>query len=159
MILLLLFFNWAGLTQASKNTRGRTKLLKLFKRTKPVKIKFNEYGQPIRKSASTLSNFLGLIAKNGQITPLSHKDWSLVPNTDKNLMWNIVQVWLLIFMQIPFILFVICQHVSNLWCRESLKFQKAEKDGLCCLLEKNRESSNVCWRNYTTILISLMRKE
>lgn len=83
---------WTESSHISQKTRGRTKLLKLFKRTSPKPIKLNEFGQPIGKAAATLSNFLGLMARNGQIIPLSYKDWRVVPNTTKDIMWMIVQV-------------------------------------------------------------------
>lgn len=102
-------------------------MLKLFKRTKPIKVKFNEYGQPIGKSAATLSNFLGLIARNGQITPLSHKDWRQVPSTDKNFMWNIVQVELLIFIPIPILLFDICQYTYLIFDAEKVQNSRRRK--------------------------------
>nr|CAD1824785.1 unnamed protein product [Ananas comosus var. bracteatus] len=78
-------------SDALKKTRGRTKLLKLFKRTSPKPIKLNDFGQPIGKAATTLSNFLGLMARNGQIISLSYKDWRVVPNTTKDIMWMIVK--------------------------------------------------------------------
>lgn len=63
-------------------------------------MKFNKYGQPIGKTATTLSNFLGLIARNGRVTPLQYKDWRMVPTSTKDTIWLIVQVTILNFFQI-----------------------------------------------------------
>ncbi|XP_020090590.1 uncharacterized protein LOC109711781 isoform X1 [Ananas comosus] len=77
--------------ELSKRKRGCTKLLKIFKRESPKSVKFNKYGQPIGKTATTLSNFLGLIARNGRVTSLQYKDWRMVPATIKDTIWLIVQ--------------------------------------------------------------------
>lgn len=80
-------------------------MLKLFKRSSLKTVELNEYGQPIGEVAATLSSFLGLIARNGQLAPLDYKDWRLVPSTLKNTMWMVVLVYIDYFFYEDVILF------------------------------------------------------
>nr|XP_016449706.1 PREDICTED: uncharacterized protein LOC107774628 isoform X1 [Nicotiana tabacum]XP_016449707.1 PREDICTED: uncharacterized protein LOC107774628 isoform X1 [Nicotiana tabacum] len=50
-------------------------------------VEFNDLSQAIRPDAARLSSKLGVIARNGILAPLNHKDWRLVPKLYKNRIW------------------------------------------------------------------------
>ncbi|XP_015164012.1 uncharacterized protein [Solanum tuberosum] len=50
-------------------------------------IEFNEHGQVIGSEGTRLSSKLGVLARNGILAPLHHKDWRLVPSMYKDRIW------------------------------------------------------------------------
>uniref|UniRef100_A0A5B7BPA4 Bromo domain-containing protein n=1 Tax=Davidia involucrata TaxID=16924 RepID=A0A5B7BPA4_DAVIN len=77
-----------------KRTRGRgpTRCLELWNREgKCISIATNELGQPIGPEAPKLTNFLGTIARNGHIAPLTYVHWRALPDANKENMWQQVQ--------------------------------------------------------------------
>lgn len=58
----------------------------------PIFVAYNEYGQPIEGESSTLSHFLGTIARNGQFCPLDENSWHAMKIEKKNEMLQLVKV-------------------------------------------------------------------
>ncbi|XP_020533280.1 uncharacterized protein LOC105629656 isoform X2 [Jatropha curcas] len=54
-------------------------------------VPINELGQPVGAEASKLASFLGTVARNGNMAPLNFLDWSAMPETSKEDMWQFVQ--------------------------------------------------------------------
>lgn len=52
----------------------------------------NMLGQPVGPEASKLSTFLGTVARNGEMVPLTCVDWYSMPDENKAAMWQFVQV-------------------------------------------------------------------
>ncbi|KAK6782393.1 hypothetical protein RDI58_020189 [Solanum bulbocastanum] len=50
-------------------------------------IELNEHGQVIGSKGARLSSKLGVLARNGILAPLNHKDWRLVPSIYKDRIW------------------------------------------------------------------------
>ncbi|KAH0742876.1 hypothetical protein KY290_030869 [Solanum tuberosum] len=50
-------------------------------------IELNEHGQVIGSEGTRLSSKLGVLARNGILAPLNHKDWRLVPSMYKDRIW------------------------------------------------------------------------
>lgn len=56
-------------------------------------VSFNDLGQPNdQDKTSTLSHFLGTIARNERYCPLNYEDWRLMPDIYKEEMLRIVKV-------------------------------------------------------------------
>ncbi|XP_075493487.1 uncharacterized protein LOC142531272 isoform X2 [Primulina tabacum] len=53
-------------------------------------VRFNERGQPYGEMQPTLSNFVGTIARNGNLLPLSFLDWRKIPKNRLDLAWGYV---------------------------------------------------------------------
>ncbi|XP_044463248.1 uncharacterized protein LOC123194152 [Mangifera indica] len=71
-----------------KNTRGLTLMkeiqLRKFEDRKPIML--NAHNQPIGPDEETLTkfrNFLGTVARNQQLAPLNHTNWSKMPSKDQ----------------------------------------------------------------------------
>ncbi|KAA8536584.1 hypothetical protein F0562_029062 [Nyssa sinensis] len=80
----------------SSNTRrrgrGPTRCLEVWNREgKLISVATNELGQPIGPEAPKLTNFLGTIARNGHIAPLTYVHWRVLPDANKENMWQQVQ--------------------------------------------------------------------
>ncbi|XP_072967617.1 uncharacterized protein [Typha angustifolia] len=56
-----------------------------------IHVNFNSVGQPVGKEATTLSSFLGTIARDGKLAPLIYVDWRALPDENKDIMWQVVQ--------------------------------------------------------------------
>ncbi|XP_031482957.1 uncharacterized protein LOC116252671 [Nymphaea colorata] len=76
----------------SRRKRGPTRALDVLLLPKGEKIKVmnNELGQAIGNNANKLSSFMGTIARNGCIAPLTYKDWRMMPQIYKDKMWNCI---------------------------------------------------------------------
>lgn len=55
-------------------------------------IELNEHGQIIGPEGTRLSSKLGVLARNGVLAPLNHKDWRLVPSMYKDRIWAQIKV-------------------------------------------------------------------
>nr|XP_009777747.1 PREDICTED: uncharacterized protein LOC104227240 isoform X2 [Nicotiana sylvestris] len=55
-------------------------------------VELNHLNQAIRPDAARLSSKLGVIARNGILAPLNHKDWRHVPKLYKNRIWAHIKV-------------------------------------------------------------------
>lgn len=53
-------------------------------------VKFNDRGQPYGDLQATLANFVGTIARNGNVLPLHFLDWRKMPRTRLNDAWKLV---------------------------------------------------------------------
>ncbi|KAL2460540.1 Uncharacterized protein Adt_43960 [Abeliophyllum distichum] len=70
--------------------RGPTRCLQLLSE-KRISITTNALGQPIGHEAPKLTSFLGILARNGNLLPLTYVDWRAVPNESKESLWQKVQ--------------------------------------------------------------------
>ncbi|OMO75205.1 hypothetical protein CCACVL1_16302 [Corchorus capsularis] len=57
----------------------------------PIFIPTNELGQPVGPKATMLSNFIGKVAKDGHLAPLSYITWRKMPNEAREEMWRLVR--------------------------------------------------------------------
>jgi hypothetical protein len=57
-----------------------------------IPVSLNSSGQPIGKEAATLTSFLGALARDGILAPLTYHNWKLVPEKNKDVMCHIVKV-------------------------------------------------------------------
>lgn len=57
-----------------------------------IPVSLNTSGQPVGKEAATLSNFLGVLARDGILAPLTYHNWKHVPEKNKDVMCHIVKV-------------------------------------------------------------------
>jgi len=55
-------------------------------------IELNAHGQVIGLEGTRLSSKLGVLARNGILAPLNHKDWRLVPSMYKDRIWAHIKV-------------------------------------------------------------------
>ncbi|OMO92267.1 hypothetical protein COLO4_17726 [Corchorus olitorius] len=58
----------------------------------PIFIPTNELGQPVGPKATMLSNFIGKVAKDGHLAPLSYITWRKMPNEAREEMWRLVRL-------------------------------------------------------------------
>lgn len=61
-------------------------------------IKCNRFGQPLKKSGSILSGWLGLVARMGNWCPIGYKNWKVVPSRYKIDLLNLTRVIIFIFL-------------------------------------------------------------
>ncbi|KAK9286630.1 hypothetical protein L1049_015030 [Liquidambar formosana] len=82
----------ADFVSTRRKTRGPTRCLSLWGRQEGERISVptNKLGQPIGRLAPKLSNFLGTIARNGHVAPLTYVDWRGMPDASKEKMWQLV---------------------------------------------------------------------
>ncbi|KAL3332475.1 hypothetical protein AABB24_032842 [Solanum stoloniferum] len=74
--------------EQSKRTRGPTMMHSGWgKDGGNLHIELNEHGQVIGSEVTRLSSKLGVLARNGILAPLNHKDWRLVPSIYKDRIW------------------------------------------------------------------------
>ncbi|KAL3365440.1 hypothetical protein AABB24_010530 [Solanum stoloniferum] len=74
--------------EQSKRTRGPTMMHSGWgKDGGNLHIELNEHGQVIGSEGTRLSSKLGVLARNGILAPLNHKDWRLVPSIYKDRIW------------------------------------------------------------------------
>ena len=57
-----------------------------------VPVSLNTSGLPIGKNALLLINFLGALARDGTLAPLTYISWKKIPKENKSVMWHIVKV-------------------------------------------------------------------
>ncbi|XP_059298561.1 uncharacterized protein LOC132051487 [Lycium ferocissimum] len=60
---------------------------KLGKEDGNLHIELNGFDQVIGPEATRLSSKLGVLARNGRLAPLNHKDWRPVPDMYKDIIW------------------------------------------------------------------------
>ncbi|GKV32151.1 hypothetical protein SLEP1_g40776 [Rubroshorea leprosula] len=56
-----------------------------------IVVPINKLGQPIGPESSKLTSFLGIIARNGHMAPLTYVQWRHMPDSYKEKMWQHVQ--------------------------------------------------------------------
>ncbi|XP_073101890.1 uncharacterized protein [Elaeis guineensis] len=49
-----------------------------------IVVKFNDRGQPVDEKGRVLASFLGIMARNGALTPLNFSDWRTFPKEGKS---------------------------------------------------------------------------
>jgi len=85
---------YIGGKEKKRRGRGPTLCLKVW--TMPegerIPVPFNDLGQPIGIEAVTSSSFLGQLARDVTLAPLTYTDWRHFPKKNKNAMWHLVNV-------------------------------------------------------------------
>ncbi|KAG6469599.1 hypothetical protein ZIOFF_070529 [Zingiber officinale] len=79
-------------SQAQKTKRGKT-IMRDIHSLHPdhmLVVKFNERGHPYGDLQQTLANYIGTIARNGVVLPLSFLDWRKMPTNRLNDAWKLV---------------------------------------------------------------------
>ncbi|KAK1300708.1 hypothetical protein QJS10_CPB13g00710 [Acorus calamus] len=56
-----------------------------------IPVSMNEFGQAVGPNAARLISFMGTIARDGHMVPLTYVDWRRVPDELKEAMWNIIK--------------------------------------------------------------------
>uniref|UniRef100_K3ZQ58 Uncharacterized protein n=1 Tax=Setaria italica TaxID=4555 RepID=K3ZQ58_SETIT len=84
----------AGGKEKRRRGRGSTLCLKIWTMPEGVRIpvSLNDLGQPIGNEAATLSYFLGTIARDVTLAPLTYTDWRGFPEKNKDVMWHLVNL-------------------------------------------------------------------
>lgn len=72
--------------------RGPGRCLKLLTTVGRISVAINELGEPVGDNAPKLTSFLGLMARDGNLAPLTLANWSKISNENKEKMWQIVQL-------------------------------------------------------------------
>jgi hypothetical protein len=75
-----------------RKTRGPTRCQKLWNTKGRIYIATNNVGQPIGSEVPKLSNFLGTIARDGLMAPLTFINWKSMPESTKDKMWRQVEM-------------------------------------------------------------------
>ncbi|KAK9269839.1 hypothetical protein L1049_025412 [Liquidambar formosana] len=72
-----------------KKIRGPTVCSKIWSlpATQRIHVSFNKHEQPDGPNVSNCTNFLGTIARNGRMAPLTYIDWKALPKPCKDDMW------------------------------------------------------------------------
>lgn len=86
--------SYAGSKEIKRCGRGPTLCLKVWTMPEGVRIpvSLNDLGQPIGNEAATLSSFLGTLARDGTLAPLTYANWKRFPEKNKDVMWHIVNL-------------------------------------------------------------------
>lgn len=75
----------------TKKKRGPTRCVKVFETEDKICITTNEDGEAVGPEASKIISFLGVIARNGHVAPISCTKWSAIPEENKEKMWQLIQ--------------------------------------------------------------------
>ncbi|PVH63668.1 hypothetical protein PAHAL_2G081600 [Panicum hallii] len=88
------FGHAGGKEKRKRGGRGPTLCLKVWTMPEGVRIRvpFNDLGQPIGDEAGTLSSFLGQIARDGTVAPLTYTDWRYFPEKNKKAIMHLVNL-------------------------------------------------------------------
>ncbi|XXG82268.1 hypothetical protein AAC387_Pa10g0253 [Persea americana] len=78
----------SGLKQGG---RGPNRCIALTNQRERIVVACNEYGQPIERGEKLLSSYMGVIARDGQKTPLTYFDWRRMPAQRKTDMLQAIQ--------------------------------------------------------------------
>lgn len=71
-----------------KKKRGPTLCKTIWTGSKRRRVRLNKTGQPIGKRANAIKSFIGTIARNGRLFPLTFKDWRALPEIAKEDAWK-----------------------------------------------------------------------
>lgn len=75
--------------EQSKRSRGPTMMHSGWGKDGGIlHVELNDLGQPIGPEGCRLSSKLGVLARNGILAPLNHKDWRLLPDLYQNKIWT-----------------------------------------------------------------------
>lgn len=75
-------------SQSSQVGHSRTLKTIRLDHTQNFKVDINKHGQPIGKKAQKLSSFIGKLARNAQVTPLTFYTWKELHQKYKDDVWN-----------------------------------------------------------------------
>lgn len=87
-----------------RKTRGRgpTRCVSLSREGTQISITTNELGEPVGPEAHKFISYLGILARDGNLAPLTYTDWRALPETNKEKMWEEVQVLGFVWLFFPF---------------------------------------------------------
>ena len=68
-----------------------------------VKVSRNDAGQPVGAEAGVLASYLGIVARNASILPISYESWHQMPNSNKNQALDLVKVIIILYYIIHYI--------------------------------------------------------
>ncbi|XP_059625286.1 uncharacterized protein LOC132268458 [Cornus florida] len=74
-----------------KKRRGPTRCKNVIDAKTLLPLRVNKFGQPIGPESGTYTNYLGTLARKGELAPLCYKTWWEMPKRLNEDMWNIVK--------------------------------------------------------------------
>lgn len=83
-----------GLEGNQAGGRGPTRCAKVWILPEGVRlpVSLNNSGLPIGKNAAMFITFLGTLARDGMLAPLTYQSWKSIPKENKNVLWHIVKL-------------------------------------------------------------------
>jgi hypothetical protein len=83
-----------GSKRKKGHRRGPTLCVKVWTLPEGVRlpVSLNNSGFPIGKNAAMFGNFLGTLARDGILAPLTYKKWKSIPKENKDVMWHIIKL-------------------------------------------------------------------
>lgn len=86
--MILCFPLHADKDEVIRETRLRLRDLKKLPTGKKVVIEWNEEGQPVGEAFGLFLNYIYDLASNANKFPVNYDNWSAVPSTYKDRVWN-----------------------------------------------------------------------
>lgn len=77
-----------------KRARGPTKMLDVWEMEHGdlIIVNLDKYGRPIGEEGTTLTRFIGSVARRYQYAPIDYKSWKVMPNDYKEEMLKLIEV-------------------------------------------------------------------
>ncbi|XP_073224538.1 uncharacterized protein [Cicer arietinum] len=77
-----------------KRARGPTKMLDVWEMEDGdlIIVNLDKYGRPIGEEGTTLTRFIGSVARRYQYAPINYKSWKVMPNDYKEEMLKLIEV-------------------------------------------------------------------
>jgi hypothetical protein len=70
-------------------------------KTVRIPVSLNTSGLPVGENATMLINFLGVLARDAVLAPLTYISWKSIPTENKSVMWHIVKVCIINIVLFP----------------------------------------------------------
>jgi hypothetical protein len=70
-------------------------------KTVRIPVSLNTSGLPVGENATMLINFLGVLARDAILAPLTYISWKSIPTENKSVMWHIVKVCIINIVLFP----------------------------------------------------------
>ncbi|KAK1323187.1 hypothetical protein QJS10_CPA02g00558 [Acorus calamus] len=86
-------YGHSNTVSTGRGKRGPTRCHSVWKMDygQRIPVSMNEFGQAVGPNAARLISFMGTIARDGHMVPLTYVDWRRVPDELKEAMWNIIK--------------------------------------------------------------------
>lgn len=83
-----------------KRLRGPTRMLDVWEMEADdfIIVNLDKYGRPVGEEGTTLTRFIGSMARRHQYAPINYKSWKDMPKEDKDEMLKIIEVLLLLLL-------------------------------------------------------------
>lgn len=80
-----------------KRLRGPTRMLDVWDMEDGefIIVNLDKYGRPVGEEGTTLTRFIGTMARRPQYAPINYKSWKDIPKKDKDAMLETIEVLLL----------------------------------------------------------------